>query len=597
MRGQVTVNARRKQTKSYFPFSMGMRGQKFVSGANYQYNLLQNNGILEKVKQLYLTKNITDFAKILYITEYVKPLGDVQAVVFGETSSGDIKLRAVEADGTVITPGTEVITTLTGTADSTSGSDTLSGTSTLFTTELSVGDEVGLDPGDGQTYIVEQIVSDTSLKFNRAYVGSSITGSDLKLYTNKGGIGDGVFYGTVTARQIGTKLLIGHKNGAYTWDGEATAPISGLGSISIARDGARLGYITPDGNTKFTDNDPVSGFTGGTGANADGDYNSGISFPTAIVEGGTGVIIFGKQKAEAHWVQPNSASDEVSSQTKIESFRYLGKGVSSERFVVSTGNSVGFMNEDGVFLMDPYSGKVTNLIIGGKIERYWKDKIDHTSGFMAFDQENNILIAQVSLDSSQNNVFLAFDLDEKGTPPSIIGDKYLQHASIVDGKLVGGSSSTGDIYKLFYGFSTPDGGVYKSRYITEFDGLGALQSEKNLIGITFITETSPEATLKLRAYFDNETEYSLEKTITTKDLTTNALSNVYGRYVFAIGASDLVNELVIRGERYRAGMRFNTIAIEIIEESDADFKIYDIMVEYLSSNRISKTMSLKNNLF
>ena len=100
----------------------------------------------------------------------------------------------------------------------------------------------------------------------------------------------------------------------------------------------------------------------------------------------------------------------------------------------------------------------------------------------------------------------------------------------------------------------------------------------------------------MKVYFDNETVPSLEKTIETSILS-DSEEAVYGEYVFSLGAVDMVEDKVVRGEKMKAGMRFNTIAIEIYQESSEKFKIYDIIASYKQGTRISKTMSLQNNLF
>ena len=340
----------------------------------------------------------------------------------------------------------------------------------------------------------------------------------------------------------------------------------------------------------------ADGSTGATGANASGDYNCGLSVSTAVIEGGAGVVIFGRNGAEAHWVQPNNASDEVSSRTKIESFNYQGTGVINERFVCSTGSSIIFMNKDGVFEMNPFTGQSVNLVDDGKIKRYWDEQIDIEFGFVSYDPETDTIIAQVSLNSPQNNTLICFARRE-GNPPYFIDNHYLAHIGNVGGGLVGGSNSTGETFNLFMGYSITEGGTGKARYVTEFDGLGQVHEEKTLYSVTAVLGVSPTANVKVRAYFDNELSASFEKTYTPQDLTTLNEDAVYGEYVFALGAVDLVQERIINGQNVKANSRFSTIAIEIIEESDANFEIYDIILEYKRTGRLSKTISLKNNLF
>ena len=596
MRGDTKINARNKRSQAYAPFKLGMRSTDFTAGANYQMNLRQNQGVLEKIKQPEVLKELTDFDSIVYIGEH-RGASEYQILAFGYIG-GAIKLRAIKEDLTVITPGSQSVVTGTGTITTEQGNTKIVGVGTLFTAELTVGQTVVVDPGDGRVYTVGSITSDLEFHLDRPYEGTTIAGSALKIYENYGGSGDLSLWGTVTTRQVGTDVIVGYGGGALKWNGFGLSVLSGgVGNISMARDGSRIAYVDIENNAKFSDTTPLSGFTGGTGANAHGDYNCGIPKPTAVIEGGVGVIFFGEQDAEAHWQQPNNASDEVSSRTKIESFGYRGRGVKSERFLATTGQSIAFMNEDGVFEMNSFSGKVINLITGGKIERYWREKVDITNGFVVYDQENDLILAQVALDSPQNNVMLAFNRREKGTPPFIVSEQYLNHAGVVDGNLIGGSNSSGEITEVFKGFAVADGSVNKSRYITEWNGFGALQGEKNLQSVTGIIEAAPDSIVKMRAYFDNETTPSLEKIFTTKDLTVKSGGAAYGEYEFALGARDLIKERVVRGEKVITGMRFKTIAIEIIEESDAEFKIYDIIVEFKQANRLAKSMSLKSNLF
>ena len=68
-------------------------------------------------------------------------------------------------------------TALTGTVAVTNGSPTVTGTGTLFTTELVVNDFIFLAAGDGLLYRVQSIANDTSLTLASNYGGT--TGSGL----------------------------------------------------------------------------------------------------------------------------------------------------------------------------------------------------------------------------------------------------------------------------------------------------------------------------------------------------------------------------------------------------------------------------------
>ena len=421
---------------------------------------------------------------------------------------------------------------------------------------------------------------------------------DGTITTPSSGVGDLIFSGDISARQFGTTSIICHDAGSHDWDGTTlTANTGSLDIVSAARDGSRLSYITATGDAKFTDNAPVGGFTGGTGANADGEYNTSIAYPKAVVEGGVGVVIFGEDGAEAHWVQPNNASDEVSTRTKIESFTYRGRGVTTAKHVISTGQSIVFMNEDGVFEMNPFSGKTSNLIEGGKIERYWDEQVTITGGFMAYDPDNDVVLASVAVDSPQRNTFIGFSLRQKNRDPFFLDAAYYNHSCIAKGQLVGVSSRDAKVYNLFNKFSTAESATVKARYITETDGLGSPQEEKTFYGATAVVVAAPESSLKMRVYKDGSTTPFIEKTYTTTDLTITTGGAAYGEYQLAVGAADLIGEPVIRGEHKKGSGRFKTLAVEILEDSSDKFEIHDIIIEYKKAGRLAKSLAIKNNLF
>ena len=587
-------NYRRKTRKSYFPFQKGMRGQIFTNGANYQLNLQQKQGVLEKIKQSAFKALINNFDSIVYITGHQLTDGTYQALIFGLDGS-DIKLRVIEPDGTITTPtsgaGDLVFSGLVTSRQVnentlisySGGARTWNGTeigNNNIATETLTGSITGILDYSGT---IAGTVILTSIEHGLK-TGETITITGTTNY-------NGDYVVTVTSANdfYITETFTSNQTGSWSY-------LNNFNIISTARDGSRLAFIDNNGKPRFTDNNPSNGFSGATGANASGDYNCGLSVSTAVIEGGAGVVIFGRNGAEAHWVQPNNASDEVSSRTKIESFNYQGTGVINERFVCSTGSSIIFMNKDGVFEMNPFTGQSVNLVDDGKIKRYWDEQIDIEFGFVSYDPETDTIIAQVSLNSPQNNTLICFARRE-GNPPYFIDNHYLAHIGNVGGGLVGGSNSTGETFNLFMGYSITEGGTGKARYVTEFDGLGQVHEEKTLYSVTAVLGVSPTANVKVRAYFDNELSASFEKTYTPQDLTTLNEDAVYGEYVFALGAVDLVQERIINGQNVKANSRFSTIAIEIIEESDANFEIYDIILEYKRTGRLSKTISLKNNLF
>ncbi len=116
-------------------------------------------------------KEFTDLkvAKIQYQNE----LGIWQ----GDTTSGtnnlsyyDGLIKLIDAAGNAVNSNAKV---LTGTAAVTNGSGTVTGTSTLFTTELAVGSKVGIV---GVIYTVTAIASATSMTVTPVYAGTTASG-------------------------------------------------------------------------------------------------------------------------------------------------------------------------------------------------------------------------------------------------------------------------------------------------------------------------------------------------------------------------------------------------------------------------------------
>ncbi|HHQ49208.1 MAG TPA: hypothetical protein ENK19_10055 [Acidobacteria bacterium] len=97
-------------------------------------------------------------------------IGALLALAIGdaETAFSNANARLGVGDGG--------LTALTGTLTFTNGSAAVTGTSTLFTSELAAGDWVQLD-ADGELYRVESITSDTAMTLERLYAGTGGTGA------------------------------------------------------------------------------------------------------------------------------------------------------------------------------------------------------------------------------------------------------------------------------------------------------------------------------------------------------------------------------------------------------------------------------------
>ena len=153
-----------------------------------------------------------------------------------------------------------VTATLTGTADFTNGSTTVTGTGTLFTTELAVGDYIR-PTGGAQWYKVTAIGGDLSCTISPAFQQTTVTGSGIDQNRGDGSTTNPFChpnqYTTDTVRSPGDELLVQL--------GE-THLVGGL-DIIFDEDG------TPKNPIKITGSD--WGSTGAT-ANAVFDFNGAV---------------------------------------------------------------------------------------------------------------------------------------------------------------------------------------------------------------------------------------------------------------------------------------------------------------------------------
>lgn len=141
---------------------------------------------------------IPSYVKILNIDDAGSLFSSLEWFQGMATASG-LKTKSIADDGTTANKSSELITSngisefagsvagaqLTGTVAATAGSATLSGTNTLFLTELAVGDVVKL--ADGQEMTVTAISSATSLTASAIATASVTTKPATRVSGKKAG--------------------------------------------------------------------------------------------------------------------------------------------------------------------------------------------------------------------------------------------------------------------------------------------------------------------------------------------------------------------------------------------------------------------------
>jgi len=401
--------------------------------------------------------------------------------------------------------------------------------------------------------------------------------------------------------QIGKKGFISNFSATtplFQWDGITLAATSNAPTEIkfLSRDGLRL--VAGSGNlTKFSGGEieTNNNFTTGAGVKKNGDYASTLQTPTAAVSANTGVVIFGEFGAEAHWVQPNAASDDLSDKTKIQNFSFNGRGVSNKKQVCVANNYIYFFNDDGIFEMNPYSGQVINLADTGEIKKIWENT-DFSFGSIAYDNKNDFIVIIGKYKAMQNNVMFCVNLNDNKRSISMADNSFFN--CLVSGKdeLFGGSSFDGKIIKIFSGYSTVNGNDTYFRFISERDGFNNSLIAKKIKRIYFFISSYPQVNFTIKLYFDGYNKAAISQTFSTPPQQISTTQQVFGKYVFNFGKKTIENQTEsINLSRYRN--KFSTFSFEIIESSTHDFIVHDFLIEYETTGRLLKKIGNRNNTF
>jgi len=327
-------------------------------------------------------------------------------------------------------------------------------------------------------------------------------------------------------------------------------------------------------------------------------YGTSIRAPRAIVTAGMGVIIVGETASEAHKVVPNNASDEISADTKIDNYNDRELGVQLNKQAVMGNSFVWRLTKEGIMRTNPFNGETVNVTDFGKMRRYWTTKVDTTDGSIGYDEENEQVVASVKV-GGQNDTLICIDSTKEDMPISVKTSAYYASLGTINNQLYGGGSRDGTIDKLFLTRTESDAGNVVFRYISEWDELASQLYWKNFKRMFIAANLSPSSSMTVKIYFDGETDASYTETFTTQD-TTEATSGdaPYGIYQFRGGGFvDLVEENSDEAGESKKTKRFSTVAIEIYENSGADFTVHDVIFEYKSKNKFYHSFTHKNVLF
>ena len=588
-----------RKRKSFFPFTGLLRSVEYEGrGAALAKNVVVRDGFLEKMNggRAALTRSDTES---VYWGAGFRNSSD-QYILFylvdsGLTGEYILEGWNTETDDTVypvLAEANEVA--LTGTITFTNGSTAVSAAGDgAFTTEVAVGDYIYLDSEYANRARVASITDDDNLVLSANYAGTGGAGSG-KSATKHFATTDLFF------RQIGDE--------AYLHTGESSAnAFSFDGSTLTAYSNAPVStrYLLLDGN-RLASNEEFSSeisatltdWDGGSGVQAEGAYSAGFTANGGI-ETSQGVLLVGRIGAQLHQVIPNSASDDVSAQTKINSFSYTGTGVKNTHQICMGKNFAYLINEEGIIEMNPFSGEAQNLVNKGNIQRRWAE-YDTSDAIINYDGEKNRLVCLVK-DIGQYDTMIVVDLEDNNRAISVQPNAYYTFLVSVNNKLYGLSSNSGKIYQLFESSSDRDDNALTMDYVMEWDALEGIATENILKQILIHANFDSRSSLRVRVYTNGSQEAIKDETFSGASVLSSGERSVIavsGFYVSGSGApAGSSGFLTDQTMKIKKSARIITYTIRLTETSVYPCTIYDIIVEYKTRNRLSREKVMPNNLF
>ena len=384
----------------------------------------------------------------------------------------------------------------------------------------------------------------------------------------------------------------------YTWNGSDLVALtnSPTNIKGLALDGFRIACITTTG-AEFSRGDVVSAgdFSGGAGELLEGTYNTNISRPSAIISTGVGVTIMDENGgAELHKVRPKESSQDVSSDTQLNTFVYSGLGVDSQKKLVMGDRFLYSINADGITEINPITGESIVLTEAGKIKRYLGNS-NVTNAKLTYHKREKLLMALVASGGQLDTIFCV-DVKRQSRDvivmPRMYYDDIVLHGNYVH--LIG-KTQTDRVFSNNYIDKYDNPRTF--RHILEFDGFGNPFIEKFIRGINVFVTAKPNTSFNVSAYINGSTDIYASNNFTTS---INAQSGdtigVYGKYILGLG-DPVSSNISDKIERNTKSFKCNTLAIEVTQIGvNADFQLHDILVEY-KGGRMTNDVSMKNNLF
>lgn len=442
------------------------------------------------------------------------------------------------------------------------------------------------DKGDGTYQVLAIVKTDTAKWKLRALTQAGA------VVVPTGGAGDVEFTnGTFSYIQAG---LFGYiscnaaTNNLYSWNGTLLTAVSNsiANPLFIFKNGGRIATVNA-GIATFSSRvfGQITDFkVTATGPDMWNNYtvtNSGSM--RGAIDANAGAIIFFEKGAELHNVYSNNNGDGILGETKTQNWNYGGRGPTNQQNITKSKNFVYIANEEGLIQIDPMTGQSVNLIInGGAIEKKWKT-LDYSGMVIQYSQKNEMVCVSTRLSDSAANDFLIC-YHEPYKKFYIKTNVYAKSLALVGGDLYGGEEGSPYIYKIFDKTTFEDGRSSSptARIVKEWDSFGAPEYEKRLQRVSTFINMNPVSEAEVNLYKDGSTTAIKTFSLTASDLggSSSTLAE-YGSYISGIGTFDIAESTNQDTQKslFHPGT-FGTLAFELKETSNFDFRVYNTDVQY-----------------
>ena len=419
---------------------------------------------------------------------------------------------------------------------------------------------------------------------------------DGTITTPTGGAGDIAFdssiFGWIQIGLVGyvsNKVAASTSENLFSWNGAALTAVSNAPDNPdfIARDGQRIA-LGAEGVMSFSQKSTtaLSSFTGGTGVNADGNYN--VSNPgrqTGAISAAGGLVILFERGAELHAIADDGTQilgeTRISAQTGSGGWNYNGNGIKNNFQLDGDGNFLYIVNTDGLIRINPLTGRSENLVEdNGAIEEIWKG-LDPEDLIVEYSPKDLLVcVAAKDLGEAVNDKLICWDVKNEKfyvkTNPSAF------RLGVVNNQLQAGEQSGNRVFDVFDedSFDDGEGGTYTARVVREWDSLGGPTNEKRLQRLITYMNINPDSAADVNVYLDGFNVVVDAYRVEEDDIDDiSGLLGAYGDYVVASGTPDPTdNTDVVKAEYFTE--LFGTISIEVTEESQLDFRFYNYNLHY-----------------